>query len=91
MIIYRLIMELYRWAKFNFYKARAIANWKATGKRNWVIGFGRHGMTVVDTDTLKHYNRKAKKQGRPVMDLPYLMDHAMYGTPIGTYKERRRK
>ena len=90
-MISTLIIELMRWAQFNFYKARAIASWKWTGKRHWVLRVGKYGMTVLNNDDIRAYNRRARKQHYTQLDLPTLMKTALYGTPAGSTMERKRK
>jgi hypothetical protein len=92
MIILSLIKELRRWVVFTFYKQAAIARWKVTGKRHWVLQVkGTWRMAVMNNDEIREYNRRAKKGHFLPLDIPTLLKNALYGTPAGNTGERKRK
>lgn len=92
MIVIRLIQQILRWIQFSFYKSIAIANWKVTGKRQWVLMIkGTNRMMILNNDQIRAYNTRARKKHYKQLDLPTLMKEALYGTPAGNTGERKRK
>jgi hypothetical protein len=91
-MIRAFLIGIFRWFRFNIFKARAIASWKVTGKRHWIlpiIGTGK--MVLMNSDSIAAYNKRAKRHNLHKIDLPFLMKNALYGTPVGRTGDRRRR
>ena len=91
MNIQTLFSELVRWIRFNYYKSIAIARWKVTGKRQWILQGSKGRMYIYSNDQLRIYNKKAKRNGYKPIDIATLLQTALYGTPAGSTMERKRK
>jgi hypothetical protein len=79
--------------KKNSKKAINKANglWLTTGKQHFVIKTGEASFTVLNKNSLKKYNKKAKRRGLKEYNHYMITQEATYITPAGTIGERIKK